>query len=117
MTTSWTNDTFCVLFDLAGVNNKSTVEGFETIGWTNPNLTFAQCGLTPPTGTPATNPAAACNIGGGNGWVIPATVPNNAGLGLSAGATIDRNFLLAQNPGLTIEQLDQALIPRLGRPA
>ncbi len=36
--------------------------------------------------------------------------------GLTPGATIDRAFLLANNPGLTIQQIDNALIPRLGRP-
>lgn len=119
VTASWTNDegTFGALIGVAAVRNKLGVQGFETIGWTNPNLTYAQCGLTPPEGTPATNPAPECNAGGGNGWVIPATVPEGAGAGLSAGATIDRDFLLANNPGLTIDQLTEARIPRLGRPA
>ena len=119
VTGSWTNDegTFGALVGIAAVHNKLGVEGFETIGWTNPNLTYAQCGLTPPDGTPATNPAAECNTGGGNGWVIPATVPPGAGAGLVAGTTIDRDFLLANNPGLTIDQLSEARIPRLGRPA
>jgi len=119
VTASWTNDegTFGALIGVAAVRNKLGVEGFETIGWTNPNLTYAQCGLTPPADTPATNPAPECNTGGGNGWVIPATVPTGAGAGLTPGATIDRDFLLANNPGLTIDQLTEARIPRLGRPA
>ena len=43
------------------------------------------------------------------------TVPANAGNGLTAGATVDQAFLLAHNPGLTIQQIDNAIIPRLGR--
>lgn len=117
-TGSWTNDaeTWGILGGIAAESNKYAVEGFETIGWTNPSLTFAQCGVTPPAGTPATNPGP-CNVGGGGNWTIPATVPATAGAGLPVGATIDRAFLLARNPGLSIEQLDRALIPRLGRPA
>jgi len=47
---SWTNQdgTFGALFGVASVRSKLGVEGFETIGWTNPGLTYAQCGLTPP---------------------------------------------------------------------
>jgi len=115
---SWTNDSnvFGVLAGLAGVRSSVNVRGFESIGWTNPNLSYAQCGVTPPTGTPATNPGP-CNVGGGNGFTIPATVPAGVGNGLNAGDTIDNAFLLQHNPGLTLAQLDQALIPRLGRQA
>ena len=38
------------------------------------------------------------------------------GAGLTASAPIDQAFLLANNPGRTIQQIDNALIPRLGRP-
>jgi TonB-dependent receptor len=93
------------------------VKGFETIGWTNPNLTYSQCGLTPPAGTAATTPAPSCNLGGGNGFVIPGNVPVGVGNGLNAGDTIDQAFLLAHNPGVSLQQLDQARIPRLGRAA
>ena len=44
-------------------------------------------------------------------------MPSNAGNGLTPGATIDEAFLLAHNPGLTIQQIDNAIIPRLGRPS
>lgn len=118
ITANWINDanTFGVLVGVAAMNQKLGVEGFETIGWTNPNLTYSQCGVAPPDGTPATNPGP-CNVGGGNGWVIPGVVPDGAGGGLVPGTVIDRDFLLANNPGLTLEQIDRALIPRLGRPA
>lgn len=126
ITASWTNDTFGVLVGIAGVNNDSTTTGFETIGYTNPNLTYNQCGIDPPPpapgGTPI-NPATGaggfggCNVGGGNGWVIPNTVPVNAGAGLEAGTLITGDYLEQINPGLTLRQIDQALVPRLGRPA
>jgi hypothetical protein len=46
---------------------------------------------------------------------IPATVPAGAGAGLVPGTVIDQAFLLANNPGLNIGQIDNALVPRLGR--
>jgi TonB-dependent receptor len=97
---------FGVLAGVAAVQNKVRTTGFETIGWTNANLSATQ-----------SSSATRNNTGGGN-WTIPATVPANAGNGLTTGATIDEAFLLANNPGLTsITQLDNALIPRLGRPS
>ncbi len=106
---SKTWDTFGVLIGAAGVRSKVRTTGFETIGWTNPALSGTQC----------TGPTAglACNNTGGGNWTIPGTVPVNAGNGLTAGATVDQAFLLAHNPGLTIQQLDNAIIPRLGRPS
>lgn len=97
---------FGILAGVAGNHNRSRVTGFETIGWTNPNLSAAQCGA-----------ATGCNSTGGGNWTIPATVPSNAGNGLTPGATVDKAFLLAHNPGLTIQQIDNAIIPRLGRPS
>jgi TonB-dependent receptor len=99
-------DTFGVLIGGAAVRNKVRTKGFETIGWTNPALSAAQCGA-----------ATGCNPTGGGNWTIPATVPANAGNGLIATTPIDSAFLLAKNPGLTLQQLDNGLIPRLGRPS
>jgi len=84
-------------------NVKTT--GFETIGWSNPKLTAAQCGA-----------GNTCDAIGGGNFSIPGTVPANAGNGLVPGTTIDEAFLLAHNPGLSIAQISNALIPRLGRP-
>jgi TonB-dependent receptor len=100
---STTMGDFGVLLGVAGVHNQVRSTGFETIGWTNPNLTAAQC-------------ASGCNSTGGGNWTVPATVPANAGNGLTPGATIDQAFLLANNPGATLQQLDNGIIPRLGRP-
>jgi len=100
---TWGN--FGALIGLAGVQNNVDVRAYETVGWTNAALSAAQCG----TGNKTCN-----NTGGGN-WTIPATVPSNAGNGLTSGAAIDNAFLLANNPGLSIQQIDNALLPRLGR--
>lgn len=99
---TWDN-TWGILGGVSWGNSKVQTEGFETIGYTNPNLTAAQGGNGPRNRT-----------GGGN-YTIPATVPSNAGNGLVPGTVIDQAFLLANNPGLSIEQIDNALIPRLGR--
>jgi TonB-dependent receptor len=112
---TWDNG-FGALIGVTGVANRIDVKGFETIGWTNANLSStgatAQC--VPPAGTTAAN---FCNTTGGGNWTIPGTVPAGAGHGLVTGTAIDQAFLLANNPGLSIQQIDNALIPRLGRNA
>jgi len=140
---SWKNRdrSFGLLAGVATVNNKVVTRGYETEGWTNANLTYDQCGMSAPGVLPGL-PAAGCagNAGGGNQYVIgypiavdPATdlptsgatgyhvVPNNtqitgsSGTVYGPGTRIDRDFLLDVNPGLTIEQIGEGLIPRLGR--
>lgn len=101
---STTNDTMGILVGVSGQRLFTDNRGFETIGYTNPALTAAQCGA-----------ATGCNTTGGGNWTIPATVPAGAGAGLVAGQTIDRAWLLANNPGATIQQIDNGIIPRLGR--
>ncbi|AAK24796.1 TonB-dependent receptor [Caulobacter vibrioides] len=103
---SKTWDTFGVLFGISGQRLKTDTRGYETIGYTNPNLSAAQCGAT-----------SGCNPTGGGNWTIPGTVPVGAGGGLVAGTVIDRAFLLANNPGATIQQIDNGLLPRIGRPS
>ena len=101
-------------------HNDVTTPGFETIGWTNPNLST----VTPPAGTSSGVTAAEaqclasdCNGTGGGNWTIPGTVPATAGNGLVPGTVINQAFLLARNPGATLQQIDNGLIPRLGRPS
>ncbi len=101
---SWRNDTFGILAGVSAQRLFTDTRGFETIGYTNPALTAAQCGA-----------ATGCNTTGGGNWTIPATVPVGAGAGLVAGTPINQAFLLANNPGATIQQIDNALLPRLGR--
>ncbi|KQM30109.1 TonB-dependent receptor [Sphingomonas sp. Leaf10] len=95
---------FGILVGGAAVHNQFRVDGFETIGWTNPNLTAAQ------------SSSATRNATGGGNFTIPGTVPVNAGNGLTTGTVIDEAFLLRNNPGATIQQIDNGLLPRLGRP-
>ena len=102
---TWDNG-FGALLGVATVADRINVKGFETIGWTNANLSAAQCGA-----------GNTCNGTGGGNWTIPAMVPAGAGNGLVAGTAINNAFLLAHNPGLSIQQIDNALIPRLGRQA
>jgi TonB-dependent receptor len=99
-------DRFGVLAGVTAVRNKVATRGFESVGWASLALTPDQCGGTP------------CNSTLGNGPATAPTVPNNAstiGAGLTPGATLDQAFLLANNPGRTIQQIDNAVIPRLGR--
>lgn len=101
----WGN--FGALVGVSFAEDKTRILGFESIGWTNPNLL---------TSGSAIQCTTACNSTGGGNWTIPGVVPANAGNGLTPGTTIDQAFLLSHNPGLTIQQLDNAIIPRLGRP-
>ncbi len=106
---------FGFLVGISGMRNHVRTTGYETIGWTNPNLSAAQCSGT-------------CNTTGGGNWTIPANVPTNVnahgnvinpgtGLPLVPGAPITQALLLQLNPGASIQQIDNGLIPRLGRPS
>jgi len=123
---SWTNDTFGVLGGISVYNKHLTTKGYETIGYTTLSVPHGICGSTPDSSqTLAT--AGTCNAPNtGNDWNIAGVtveqggygvVPNNAGAGLVGGTVIDKAFLLGKNPGLTIDQIANAFIPRLGRPA
>lgn len=101
---STTNDTVGFLVGVSGQRLFTDNRGYETIGYTNPALTAAQCGA-----------ATGCNTTGGGNWTIPATVPVGAGAGTVPGQTIDQAWLLANNPGATIQQIDNGILPRLGR--
>ena len=93
---------------VAGHNNVAT-PGFETIGWSPAHLSAAQCG-----------DEAACNSTKGQGFNIPTTVPvyNPATNSFTAGTTpIDEAYLLAANPGASIAQINNGIVPRLGRAA
>ncbi|RKE53797.1 MULTISPECIES: TonB-dependent receptor [unclassified Sphingomonas] len=101
---SWRGDKVGILAGVSAQRLFTDTRGFETIGYTNPALTAAQCGA-----------ASGCNTTGGGNWTIPTVVPVGAGAGLVAGTPITSAFLLANNPGATIQQIDNALLPRLGR--
>ena len=119
---STTSDRFGILAGVAANHTETRTTGFETIGWTNPALSVP-VGTNGAAPTPAQIAASqcgavtGCNSTGGGNFTIPGTVPANAGNGLTAGQTIDQAFLLAHNPGATIQQIDNGLLPRLGRPS
>jgi TonB-dependent receptor len=96
-------DTFGILAGIAVNRQKARTTGYETVGLTNANLSATQ------------NTTGSRNTTGGGNWTIPATVPAGAGAGLVAGTPINQAFLLANNPGLNITQIDNAILPRLGR--
>ncbi|MHB8813959.1 MAG: TonB-dependent receptor [Steroidobacteraceae bacterium] len=101
-------------------HNNVATPGFETIGWTNPQLSVVKAATAT---TPAVTAAQAqclasvCNGTGGGNWTIPATVPATAGDGLVPGTVINQAYLLAENPGASITQIDNGILPRLGRNA
>ncbi|MCW3849523.1 TonB-dependent receptor [Sphingomonas sp. LB-2] len=102
---SYTSGNFGILLGVSGVRNRINTTGYETIGLTNPNLSATQ------------NTSATRNSTGGGNWTIPGSVPANANIpGVATGTVIDQAFLLAQNPGANITQIDNGLLPRLGRP-
>lgn len=105
-----TNGPFGALIGITAMATRFFTRGFETAGWTTPNLLaggpVVQCA-----------PAPACNSHGGGNWTIPATVPVNVTVGgLVPGEIIDQARLLQLNPGLSITELNNMLLPRLGRP-
>ncbi len=102
-------DTFGVLAGFSAVQSQVATTGFETVGWTSLNLTPAQCGAA------TCNPTGGAGAGPGTIEVVPDN-PSTVGAGLTPGAAIDQAFLLAQNPGRSIQQIDNAIFPRLGRP-
>jgi outer membrane receptor protein involved in Fe transport len=109
---TWGN--FGALFGVAGVHNNVFVKGWEdgNAGWVGPSLSAAQCTL-----------GTACGNFGSKSWGVPATIPANVAIPIpggggatyAPGTVIDQAFLTANNPGTTIGQLSNALLPRLGR--
>jgi TonB-dependent receptor len=97
---SHTSDTFGVLVGVSGVSQKQRVDSFDTIGWTDPNVVACGVGCTGPLDT-------------GNGFSFASVVPNNAGHGLTPGATYDPTA----TSGLSLSELSGARLPRLGRNA
>lgn len=98
---------FGALIGLAGTQNRIFTKGWEdgNAGWGSPGpLNATQC------------PAANCDTLGANFFALPATVPLNVTTGgLVPGETLTGARLSQLNPGLTPQQLSNALLPRLGR--
>lgn len=113
---TWTSPTFGKFGVLGGVafgNTNYKTEGFQSVDMRNFQLKANQA-------TAADRPNA---IGGGS-QSTPDTVPSGLALNdlpsfarsiLVPGKPIDRAMLLALNPGASIQQIDNALMARLGR--
>jgi TonB-dependent receptor len=113
---TWTSPAwgkFGILGGVAFGNTKYKTDAFQSVEMRNLQLKSFQA-----------NAADKPNSTGGGSQSTPDVVP--AGLALNdlpafarpilvPGAQIDRNMLLALNPGATIQQLDNALMGRLGR--
>jgi TonB-dependent receptor len=96
---------FGALIGLSGQSTRLFTTGFESNGYTNPNLSAAQCTASP------------CNATGGGNYTIPAIVPPNVTTnGLTPGHVIDAAYLAQLNPNASNNQIDNGLTPRLGRP-
>ena len=124
---SYTDGPFGILVGLTGQMNHIFNTGYETVGFTNLNMNASQfytpaqitggatCAATTIPNASNTN---SCNpTGGDNSWVLPATVPSNAKIpGVAPGTVIDQALLAKLNPGVSMTQLSNGLLPRLGRP-
>ncbi len=112
---------FGALLGISAVHSQIFTQGWETGngGYVNSSaLSAAQCGVAVPASTIT---ATGCDTLGGNSYTLPATVPAGisfAGPGgqITAGQTIDANFITRQNPGLTTVQYSNALLPKFPRP-
>jgi TonB-dependent receptor len=102
---------FGVLAGFSGVHNESRIVGFESIGWTNPQLSTPNPNANPPitAATAQCLSGSSCNGTGGGNWTIPGTLPGQPTV------TINQQYLLQNNPGATIQQIDNGILPRLGR--
>ncbi len=113
---TWTSSAWGKFGVLAGVafgNTSYKTEGFQSVDMRNFQLKGNQA-------TAADKP----NSTGGGSQSTPDTVPSGLALAdlpdyarsiLVPGRPIDRAMLLALNPGATIQQIDNALMARLGR--
>lgn len=102
---------FGILAGVVSSQKKVFSDGFETIGWTDPNLANF-CACDP--GIKFNSDGTVTNPGGSNGFKFSNTAYGYSGNGLTAGPLTEAN-LLALNPGLTETQLKSAIMPRLGR--
>src|SRR6201996_484220 len=116
-----TMGSFGALLGLTAVHSNIFTQGWETGngGYVNSSaLSAAQCGVAVPASTVT---ATGCDTLGGNSYTLPATVPagisfKGPGGQITAGQTIDANFITSQNPGLTTVQYSNALLPKFPRP-
>jgi TonB-dependent receptor len=105
---------FGILIGFAARKSYQYNDGWEdgNGGWVTPSIVNSTlCGA-----------ASGCDIAGstvsigGDSMAIPAAVPANVAIpGYPAGTTVTASMLTALNPGLTITQISNMLLPRLPR--
>ncbi len=112
---SKTWDKFGVLVGLTSTQKKVYSDGFETVGWGDPNFNNYCGSCDPGASFPTVNGVTtAVNPAGSNQFSWGQTVYPYTGNGLTAG-TLTEAQLLALNPGVTEAQMKGAILPRLGR--
>jgi TonB-dependent receptor len=115
---SKTWDKFGALVGYTSSERKIFSDGFETVGWGDPNLSNFCPSCDPGASFPSSggfNTGQVINPAGSNQFRFSNTVYGYTGHGLTPGP-LSETQLLALNPGLTEDQLKGALLPRLGRP-
>ena len=132
---SYTDGPFGILVGLSGQVNRFTVKAYEgasnnittpnlnnvmyygTQANPNPTQTCATTTITLP-GLTTTTTGNTCNtIGGNTDWNPPAVIPITGAPSQYVGKTLTSDILLAMNPGLSIDQISNMMVPRTGGPA
>ncbi|ESQ83723.1 hypothetical protein AEAC466_12000 [Asticcacaulis sp. AC466] len=109
---SKTWDKFGVLVGYTQSDKHIFSDGFETLGWGDPNLSNFCTGCDPNAQFPGNG--AVINPQGSNQFRFSDTIYGYTGNGLTPG-TLNEAGLMALNPGLSETQIKGAVIPRLGR--
>lgn len=115
---SKTWDKFGLLAGFTSSERKIFSDGFETVGWGDPNLSNFCPTCDPGASFPSSggfNTGQVVNPQGSNQFKWSNTVYNYTGNNLTPGP-LSESDLLALNPGLSETQMKGALLPRLGRP-
>jgi TonB-dependent receptor len=94
---SQTWDKFGILVGISGVKTKTRIDGFESVGWTDGDL----------------SKLGVADTNNGNGFFYADRMPNNV-RNFTPGSTLDA-AALANLSGVSADVLKTALIPRLGR--
>ncbi|MEI9886481.1 MAG: TonB-dependent receptor [Rhizomicrobium sp.] len=113
---SYTDGEFGVLIGGSAQISHPMTTGYEGAfnNLTTPNLNATQYGAAC---TATSGNANTCNtLGGNTDWSLPATFPNTGVPAGYVGLPINKANLLALNPGLTIDQISNGLVPRTPRP-
>ena len=106
---------FGALVGVSSSQKKIFSDGFETVGWGDPNLSNFCPTCDPAAAFSGPNGTLSANPAGSNQFKFGNTVYSYTGNGLTSGTTLTEAQLLALNPGMTEASMKGALLPRLGR--